>query len=111
MTNNIIHDNESEFHVLEKNKMTSDIFIFGFDIFGLFFSFKDVLVFLRIRKKAKIKKSNFQGVIQILCPYCHNTSMQEEKIASYICPYCKKKSYIDTSGGLSVIFKKKSNKL
>ncbi|MCL2414575.1 MAG: hypothetical protein FWC94_04905 [Bacteroidales bacterium] len=94
---------ESEFH----RYFTPDI---GSPLFHGF-TFKQFFVFLKIRKVAKIKesKSPKSNKIQVLCPYCHNVSIQEEITRNYRCPFCYEKSYINTSQGLFSLFMKKIN--
>lgn len=88
-----------------------DIPIFELNFGGIFVSFKDIMVFFRIQKKATIKVIEKEGITQIKCPYCQNISNQREETVNYRCPFCHKKSYIDTSGGLSTLFKKRINKI
>jgi len=75
------------------------------------FTPKQILVFLGIRKEAKIKKSKLPKCtkIQVLCPHCQNISIQGEITRNYRCPFCYKKSYISTSQGIFSLFMKKIN--
>ncbi len=106
--NNINKNSDIDF---KEYKSGSDIPIFELNFDGILISFKDIMVFLRLRKKAKIKVLEQDGITQIKCPYCQEISDQKEETVSYRCPFCSKKSYIDTSGGLSTLFKKRINKI
>ncbi len=90
---------ESEFHDFNKDKITVDIAIFPILIEYI----KDILILLKIKRKAKIKKCQQPNCnnIQVKCPYCQNISMQEQITRNYFCLVCHKKSYIVTSVGLS----------
>lgn len=90
---------ELEFHKLNEDKISWDILIFPILIEYI----KDIFVFLKIKKKAKIKKCKSPNCdeIQVKCPYCQNIGIQEQITRNYFCPFCHKKSYIDTSAGLS----------
>jgi len=100
---------EAEFHKYGSSKSVaiedfSPILLFGFTP-------KQILVFLGIRKVAKVKHSKLHKCtkIQVLCPYCQNISMQNDVTRNYRCPFCYKKSYISTSQGIFSLFMKKIN--
>ena len=98
-------DWESEFHIFDENEIT----IYSFGVWtglGLFFYFKDILVFLKIRKIAKIKKNRFNKNIQVQCPFCLNVSIRNGVDDDYFCLSCYKESYIKTSLGFSSLFMK-----
>ena len=94
-------DWESEFHIFDEITIGSFVGPLPF-----FFYFKDILVLLKIRKLAKIKKHKFSKKIQIQCPYCQNVSILPEIRADYFCLSCYKESYIKTWSGFSRLFMK-----
>ena len=103
---------ESEFHELGEGEFNLDAALFGINFLGVFVSFRDILVFFKLRRKAKIKESisDYFTQIQVKCPYCQEVNIEEMITRNYICPFCNKKSYIDTSGGVSTFYLRKNNK-
>ncbi len=90
---------ESEFHELNRDGVSVDILAHPIVVEY----FKELLILLRIKKRAKIKRSKTPNSdrIQVECPYCRSISIEEELTRNYFCLSCHRKSYIDTSSGLS----------
>lgn len=93
------HISDYDYHEFSDGKKNFDILIFPMLVEYI----KDILVFLRVKKKAKIKVNELSdnGEIQVKCPYCQSVGKQKQITRNYFCPICSKKSYIDTSAGLS----------
>lgn len=102
-----VHIDDLEFHIYNENKKDLDILIVPIIIEYI----KDIFIFLKIRKIAKIKthKDTNSLEIQVQCPYCQSIGTQDRVTRNYFCPICNKKSYIIISVGLSSYLIHKSN--
>jgi ribosomal protein L37AE/L43A len=72
-------------------------------------TYKELLVLLGRKKKAKTRECYDCGAIEVTCPFCQQKTIQDEEIRNYICPYCYKKSYANTSFSLATLLMKKQN--
>jgi ribosomal protein L37AE/L43A len=79
--------------------------------YGSAFSTKDMLILLKLKKRAKTRECKDCGAFEVTCPFCEQTTTQMEETRSYHCPYCLRRSFINTSYTFDTLSKKEFNEI